>query len=55
MTHAEEIRNKDDKALAEFLADHIINALCSPAVFHGRITKEQLVQAELEWLQNEET
>ena len=53
MTNADSICSKNDAELAEFLVEHTINALRSPAVYHGRITKEQMVKAELDWLKQE--
>ena len=53
ISNADHIRSLNDEELANFLINHIINALNSPAVYHGKISKEQMLSVEIKWLKNE--
>lgn len=53
MTNGDKIRQMTDEDLAKELTDFIINAIHSPAIFHGKVTEEQITVANLKWLKQE--
>jgi len=50
MTNGDRLRNMTDAELSVELTDLVINALHSPGLTHGKMTREQVEQAHFDWL-----
>ena len=53
MTNGDKIRQMENKELAEEITELIYNALCSAVVLHGKLTYQQILDSNLEWLEKE--
>ena len=53
MTNGDKIRQMENKELAAEITELIYNALCSPAVLHGKFTYQQMLDSNLKWLEEE--